>query len=211
MTAVEAKAQRTSPRSPGLDRIATFSDGLAMVVIETPKNTPNKLKFEPDLGAFVLSKVLPVGSVFPFDFGFLPGTLGDDGDPLDALVLMDAPVYPGCIVPSRLVGLLACEQRATPRSKPERNDRLIAVADAAKPYADVRRIQDISPSLLDAIEAFFIDYNRAAGHEFRVLRRSGSEAARRAVDRASGPTHDANDVHPRPTRPTNDHSSRRST
>jgi len=170
-----------------LDQIATFSEGLAMIVIETPKNTPNKLKFEPELGAFILSKVLPVGSVFPFDFGFVPGTLAEDGDPLDALVLMDAPVYPGCIVPSRMVGVLVCEQRKKPGKKAERNDRLIAVADAAKPYAEVRTIRDISPSLLEAIEAFFIDYNRAAGHEFRVLRRSGSGAARRAIARAVVP------------------------
>jgi inorganic pyrophosphatase len=188
MTARAASNDLDRSRHPGVDRISPFSDGLAMVVIETPKNTPNKLKYEPALGAFVLSKVLPVGSVFPFDFGFLPRTVGEDGDPLDALVLMDAPVYPGCIVPSRLVGLLACEQRDTPRSKPARNDRLIAVADAAKPYANVRTIRDISPLLLDAIEAFFIDYNHAAGHEFKILRRSGSGAARRAVDRAMAPT-----------------------
>jgi inorganic pyrophosphatase len=114
-------------------------------------------------------------------------------------------------VPSRLIGLLACEQRDTPGSKPERNDRLIAVADAAKPYANIRTIRDISPPLVDAIETFFIDYNRAAGHLFRILRRSGSGAARRAVDRAMAPTEGADDMHPRPSRSTHHRSSRRST
>jgi len=75
-----------------------------MVVIETPKGSPNKLMFDPRCETFVLNGVLPAGAVFPFDFGFVPSTRADVGDPLDVLVLMDAPVYPGCIVPSRLIG-----------------------------------------------------------------------------------------------------------
>ena len=76
------------------------------VVSETPKGCRNKYAFEPDLGLFVLKKVLPAGSVFPFDFGFVPSTKGEDGDPLDILVLMDEPAFCGCLVPSRLVGLI---------------------------------------------------------------------------------------------------------
>jgi inorganic pyrophosphatase len=97
-----------------------------MVVIETPKGSPNKLTFEPRYGTFVLKGVLPVGAVFPFDIGFVPSTRAEDGDPLDILVLMDAPVFPGCIVPSRLVGVIEAEQ--TEDGKTERNDRLLAVA-----------------------------------------------------------------------------------
>jgi inorganic pyrophosphatase len=81
-----------------------------MVVIETPKGSPNKLVFEPRRGAFVLKGVLPAGAVFPFDFGFVPSTRAEDGDPLDVLVLMDAAVFPGCIVPSRLIGVIEAEQ-----------------------------------------------------------------------------------------------------
>lgn len=77
-----------------------------MVVIETPKGSPNKLAFEPRYGTFVLKGVLPAGAVFPFDFGFVTSTRAEDGDPLDVLVLMDVPVFPGCIVPSRLVGVM---------------------------------------------------------------------------------------------------------
>ena len=97
-------------RSTSLERLAPFEDDCVLVVIETPKGSPNKLTFEPRYGTFVLKGVLPAGAVFPFDFGFVPSTRADDGDPLDVLVLMDAPVYPGCIVPSRLIGVIEAEQ-----------------------------------------------------------------------------------------------------
>ena len=64
---------------------------------------------------------------FPFDFGFVPSTLGEDGDPLDILVLMDAPVVPGCVIRARLIGAIEAKQKAKGESW-ERNDRLIAVA-----------------------------------------------------------------------------------
>jgi inorganic pyrophosphatase len=81
-----------------------------LVVIETPKGSPNKFAFEPRFGTFVLKGVLPAGAVFPFDFGFVPSTRAEDGDPVDVLVLMDAPAFPGCVVPSRLVGVIEAEQ-----------------------------------------------------------------------------------------------------
>jgi inorganic pyrophosphatase len=99
------KPARRRIRPKPLDRLDPFEDDCVLVVIETPKGSPNKLAFEPRFGAFVLKGVLPAGAVFPFDFGFVPSTCGEDGDPLDLLVLMDAPVFPGCIVPSRLVGV----------------------------------------------------------------------------------------------------------
>lgn len=167
-----------------LSHVPTWDDGRAMVVVETPKNTPNKLKFDPDLGTFRLAKVLPVGMAFPYDFGFLPGTLAPDGDPLDVLVLMDAPLYPGCVVPSRLIGVLECEQRER-SGKAERNDRLLAVAEASTVHSGTTTITDLTPALLGGIEAFFADYNRLAGKEFRVLRRRGARAAEAAARRAA--------------------------
>lgn len=167
-----------------LETLEPWQDGRAMVVIETPKDTPNKLKFDSELGAFRLAKVLPVGMVFPYDFGFLPGTHAPDGDPLDVLILMDAPLYPGCVVPSRLIGVLECEQRERD-GKVERNDRLLAVADASTVHADTAEIRDLSPAILTGIEAFFADYNRLAGKEFRVIRRRGRRAAEAAARRAA--------------------------
>src|SRR5690348_7042755 len=80
------------------------------VVIETPKGSHNKYNFDEELGLFVLGGVLPEGMSFPYDFGFLPGTLGEDGDPLDVLLLMDQPAFSGCVVPSRLIGVIEAEQ-----------------------------------------------------------------------------------------------------
>src|ERR1700710_551126 len=80
------------------------------VVIETPKGSHNKYRFDEQLGVFMLAGVLPEGMAFPYDFGFLPRTVGEDGDPLDVLLLMDAPAFCGCVVPSRLVGVIEAEQ-----------------------------------------------------------------------------------------------------
>src|SRR3954471_14147255 len=95
-------------------------------VIETPQGSRNKYKYDEESGLFILKKVLPAGSQFPYSFGFIPKTLAEDGDPLDVLVLADEPVPVGCIVPCRLIGVLRAEQGKGHRMT--RNDRLIAVA-----------------------------------------------------------------------------------
>src|SRR5919202_2577365 len=102
------------------------ASGEVNVIIETPKGSRNKFKYDEQRGLFKLSGVLPAGAVFPFDFGFVPSTRGEDGDPLDVLVLMDEPAFAGCLVPSRLIGVIEAEQ--TEEGTTERNDRLIAVA-----------------------------------------------------------------------------------
>jgi inorganic pyrophosphatase len=100
-----------------LDRLSTFDGDDLTVVIETPKGSQNKFTFEPRLNAFALTGVLPAGAVFPFDFGFVPSTLGEDGDPLDVLVLMDAPAFAGCVVPCRLIGVIGPSRPRTGRPR----------------------------------------------------------------------------------------------
>jgi inorganic pyrophosphatase len=158
-------------------------DRLAMVIVETPQGSRNKLKFDTDLALFKLSHVLPAGMAFPFDFGFLPGTRAEDGDPLDVLVLMDAPVYPGCLVETRLIGVLEVEQREKDGTV-VRNDRLIGVAKESTLHAETRDFGDVAPALLGEIEAFFAQYNRLDGKEFRVLHRRGRAAADALVERS---------------------------
>jgi len=160
-------------------------DDIFEVVVETPKGSHSKLKFEPDRSAFRLSRVLPAGMAFPFDFGFLPGTKAEDGDPLDVLVLLDAPVPTGCIVETRLVGVLEVEQRETDGTV-LRNDRLIGVAVESTTKDGLRDLADIDRTLLDEIEAFFDQYNRLEGKEFRVLHRRGAAAASGIARRAGG-------------------------
>ena len=150
------------------------------VIIETPKGSRNKYTYDHELGLFKLGSVLPAGAVFPFDFGFVPSTVGGDGDPLDVLVLMDDPAFPGCLVAARLIGVIQAEQ--TERDgKTERNDRLIAVAAESRNHRDVRSLDQVSDSLLAEIEHFFISYNDMKGKQFKPDGRHGPDRAKALV------------------------------
>jgi inorganic pyrophosphatase len=159
----------------GLEKLDAFNGEELTVIIETPKGSQNKYTYEPRFGAFLLDGVLPAGAVFPFDFGFVPSTVGDDGDPLDVLVLMDAAAFTGCVVASRLIGVIEAEQ--TENGKTFRNDRLIAVATKSITHRSLRDITDISDDLVGQIEHFFISYNIAKGKRFAPKRRSERERA----------------------------------
>jgi len=150
------------------------------VIIDTPKDSRNKYKFDEKLGLFKLGGVLPVGAFFPFDFGYVPNTRGGDGDPLDVLVLMDEPAFVGCLIPSRLIGVIAAEQ--TEEGKTEINDRLIAVAANSRNHTDVKSLDDLNETLVDEIEHFFVSYNRAKGKEFKPLGRFGAQKARKIIE-----------------------------
>ncbi|BCS52539.1 inorganic diphosphatase [Geobacter sp. SVR] len=152
------------------------------VVVETPQGSRNKYTYDGELGMFRLGSLLPLGTVFPFDFGFLPGTLGGDGDPVDVLLLMDEAAFPGCLVPARLVGVIEAEQ--VEQGRTERNDRLIAVASASRTHGSVRSLDDLNASLLKEIESFFMYYNGLKGKEFRILGMYGPERAQLTVEEA---------------------------
>ena len=152
------------------------------VVIETPKHGRNKFSFDPEIQAFTLSAVLPVGASFPFDFGFVPKTKGGDGDPIDVLLLMDEPAFPGCVVQVRLVGVIEATQ--TQKGKKVRNDRLVGVASESHLHRNVRNIRDVDPHLLDQIEAFFKDYNEQKGERFVAKGRHGPKRARALLKEA---------------------------
>ena len=80
------------------------------VIIETPKGSRNKYAFDESQGMFLLKKVLPAGMAFPYDFGFVPSTRAEDGDPVDVLVLMDEPAFVGCLLQCRIIGVIEGEQ-----------------------------------------------------------------------------------------------------
>lgn len=168
------------PKSSPYDRIQTFDDEVLNVVIETPQGSRNKYDFDPKIGIFKLGGVLPAGAVFPFNFGFAPQTLGEDGDPLDVLVLMDEPAFAGCLVPSRILGAIEAEQ--TEDKITQRNDRLIAVADNSRNHKGVISLDQLDPNLLDEIEHFFKSYNDIKGKKFEVLRRSDAIEARKLIE-----------------------------
>jgi inorganic pyrophosphatase len=151
------------------------------VIIETPQGSRNKFNYDEQLGLFKLGGVLPAGAVFPFDFGFVPSTLGGDGDPLDVLVLMDEPAFAGCLVEARLIGVVEAEQTKR-TSERTRNDRLIAVAAEARNHKGVRSLGQLNEHLVAEIEHFFVSYNEIKGKTFKPLGRHGSRRAREVVE-----------------------------
>lgn len=159
----------------GKDRKGKAKD-IVNAVIETPGGSRNKFKYDPQLGFFALSGVLPEGMVFPHAFGFVPRTKAADGDPEDILILMDEPSFAGCIVPSRLIGVIEAEQTETD-GKSERNDRLVAVAAHSRDYSEVETFDDLNKNMLKELEQFFVNYNKERGKKFRVLRMRGPQHA----------------------------------
>ncbi len=173
----------TPPTSPArLPPFVTEDEGAPHinVIIETPKGSRNKFDFDETRNLFKLVGVLPAGAVFPFDFGFIPSTTGGDGDPLDVLMLMDEPAFPGCLVEARLIGVIEAEQ--TEDGETERNDRLIAVARQSHNHKDVERLADLYGNTVGEIEHFFVSYNASKGKEFKPLRRGDGERAREIVE-----------------------------
>jgi inorganic pyrophosphatase len=152
------------------------------VVIETVKGSRNKLAFDPDLGAFKLKGVLPEGHSFPYDFGFVPSTKAPDGDPLDVLLLLDAPTFAGCVVEVRIIGAIEVEEVADGETR--RNDRLLAVAAESRQHRSLHHIKELSEDLLHEIEHFFLSYNEVKGKQIRILRRVGPERALSLVQQA---------------------------
>ena len=158
-----------SARHTILSAIATFdakSKDLR-IVIETPKGSRNKYSYDPECDCMQLSTVLPEGMVFPYDFGFIPSTLGDDGDPLDVLVLMEAPVVPGCVIRARLVGAIEAKQKEKDAGW-TKNDRLVAVATHAQTYQKAKTFSDLRPHLVDEIIEFFVAYNKLRNRKFKA-------------------------------------------
>ena len=158
---------------PAIDR----ESGLLTVVIEAPRGSRNKPKYDEKLGVFRLSKVLPAGFAFPHDFGFVPSTRGGDGDPLDVLVLADEPLFPGCVVEARLVGVLEVEQKE--KGKTEKNDRLIAAVETPYNPPQVHALDELPEQHLDEIEHFLIAFNQAEGRELAIV---GRRDAKRALE-----------------------------
>lgn len=164
-----------------LSRLKPFDrkSGNVNVVIDTPKGSRNKYAFDFEIDAYKLKAVLPHGSVFPFDFGSIPSTVAADGDPLDVLVLMDEPVFIGCLIETRLLGVIEAEQ--TQDGKTERNDRLIAVAAESHTNGTLKSLEKLDSKLLDEIEHFFVSYNDARGKKFKPIGRKGPAVATRLI------------------------------
>src|SRR5260370_5032729 len=150
-------------------------------IIENPKGSRNKFDYDPDSGLFMLGGLLPEGMMFPFDFGFVPSTLGEDGDPLDIMVLMDAPAHVGCLIEVRIIGVIMAQH--VEDGKTETNDRLLGVAVHSYDHEDLETLGDVSKTLLDQVEEFFVSYNKQRGKKFRITGTGGPKKAVKCLER----------------------------
>jgi inorganic pyrophosphatase len=143
---------------------------------ECPKGTNQKFDYDTEEQRFRLSKILPAGLVFPFDFGMIPGTRGEDGDPLDIIMLSESGTFPGCLIECRIIGALQAEQ--TERDgKTMRNDRFIGVPLVAQLFSEIRTLEELPEAVVNQLEAFFKNYNEQAGKIFKVTKRLNAERA----------------------------------
>jgi len=148
---------------------------ICRAIIETPKGGPNKFDYDPDPGLSMLGGLLPEGMLFPFDFSLLPSTLGEDGDPIDILVLMGAPAHVGCLIQVPIIGIIEAEQSED--STTESNDRLLGVSVHSYDHENLHIIKDASKTRLDQLEEFFISYHKQGSKKFKVKGTGGSRKA----------------------------------
>ena len=137
------------------------------VVIETPKGSRNKYAFNRGERVFELTKVLPAGMSFPYDFGFVPSTLAADGDPVDVLVLMDEPAFAGCVLKARVIGIIEGEQSG--KKGTERNDRVVAIEQDNHSFSGITAISDLGKQFVHELEDFFVNYHELSGEQYRIL------------------------------------------
>ena len=157
-------------------------DGNFHVVVEAPRGSLVKLKYDSRLDAFIFKRVLNLGVVYPYDWGFVPSTLADDGDPLDAMVLFDAPTWPGIVIPTVPIGVVRLVQRDDKKAGRERNDRIIAVPASDQRYSDVT---ELPKRVRKELEQFFITITELSDKHVRLRGWDGPKAARTAIKKAA--------------------------
>lgn len=156
-------------------------EGRIQVVVEAPRGSPVKLKYEQAREAFFFHRALPRGVTYPFDWGFVPSTRAQDGDPLDAMILFDGTTYPGVVVPTQPIGVIRVAQRSE-GGKPERNDRILVVPAGDNQYA---RADDIPDRLRKDLERFFVLVGKLSNDEVEVTGWEGPQAAIGTVEEAA--------------------------
>jgi inorganic pyrophosphatase len=126
--------------------------GVINVLIEIPGGSKNKYEFDKDMNAFALDRVLFASVKYPYDYGFVPNTLADDGDPLDGMVMMDEPTFPGCVIAARPIGMLLMIDGG------DRDEKILCVPAEDPRYNEVNSLKDVAPHRLEEIAEFFRTY-----------------------------------------------------
>ena len=152
-------------------------------VVETPRGSTCKLEFDPQLKVFTLAKPLMVGLTYPYDWGFIPSTQAEDGDPLDVLVIHDSRTYPGVVLRCRPIGILELVQKS--KGKKERNDRVFAVPDRSPLETDLKDIRHLPSRATEELEQFFRATNALEEKELEFLGWRGPAHAVKTIKRLS--------------------------
>lgn len=180
----ESDEGRGARADEGDERDGDFEDfegEVVEVLVETPAGSRNKYELDERSGRFHLDRRLPSATVYPADYGFVPGTLGRDGDPLDALVLVEEPTFPGCVVRGRVLGMLVMEDEHG------HDPKLIVVPEGEPRWREARGLEDVPQSLRDEIEHFFAVYkDLEPGREARTFGFGDLDAALRELHAAGG-------------------------
>lgn len=161
---------------------ARAGDNLVNVIVDTPKGSRNKYKYDEKIHCFRLSRILPAGASFPHDFGYIPRTLAEDGDPLDVMVISEVPSFSGCNVTVKLIGTISGVQ--TEKGKSTRNDRLLGVPVTSVNPISFEHLDDLPPGWITEVEHFFVSYNSVQGREFRTIGHGGPKEADEALGSA---------------------------
>lgn len=159
--------------------------GNVTAIIESPKGSGQKYDYDPEMKLFKLVKILPAGMVFPFDFGFIPNTLGEDGDPLDIIVISEFRSFPGCAMECRIIGAIKALQTERNGEK-MRNDRFLGVPVVSELFRDVTRVEHLPERILEQLRNFFRNYNEQAGKEFDPFETIASEESIKLITAQKG-------------------------
>ncbi|HKK07374.1 MAG TPA: inorganic diphosphatase [Gemmatimonadota bacterium] len=147
------------------------------VVVEIPRGSRNKVEYDPALGAFRMDRVLYASVHYPGDYGFIPSTLAPDGDPLDVLVLVNEPTFPGCVLPARPLGVLAM------RDEKGQDEKVLAVPLRDPRFEETGELEDLPSHLLDEVRYFFDIYKTLEGKETATTGWEGAGRARAIIER----------------------------
>jgi inorganic pyrophosphatase len=173
-----------------LYKLATFTDEYKTVkgeqavrcIVESPMGSPTKFKYDPETKTFVLGHPLLKGLTYPYDWGFIPSTQAEDGDPLDVMILHDTPSFAGLVIPSQIIGVLEIEQHDG--KDRERNDRLFAVPVKSHRQDELNHVDDLSKRLRKELEKFFTATAALDDKELSFLGWKGPREALALIDAA---------------------------
>jgi inorganic pyrophosphatase len=153
----------------------TDSPEIVRAIIEIPKNSVNKYEYDGDLEMFRLDRALYSPMHYPGDYGFIPGTLADDGDPLDILVLVDEASFTGCLMEARPVGVLRMQDGA------ESDEKILAIPTRNPRFENIHTMDQVFPHVRREIEHFFSIYKELQGAQMKMEGWGGPREARKVI------------------------------